>query len=287
MPIQAIVKGVGGTVDTYFLTGPPSSCTVTLYSDAGSAKVSAAAATVDSVSTTTVATVAAKASSVVLTSAAGVVEGRRYLLGAIASTEPSEVVTVRSLSASTASLVAPTMFAHTAATQFRGIRVSYAVSSTQADALWWGGHADFIPAAGDPISEVVDCVKHKIPDALCDESDLREVFPKLAKMVDAELDISRSLRVARDEFLVDFGGKFRVHSALGAGEYRRACAMRWWLNRRYGLGADWKEDMDVLYEDYKTRIAHLQSQVPFDTDGDERTDGVDDHGFTTVALERA
>ena len=37
----------------------------------------------------------------------------------------------------------------------------------------------------------------------------------------------------------------------------------------------------------KARISHLQSQVPFDTDGDERTDGADDHGFTVIQLDRA
>ena len=45
--------------------------------------------------------------------------------------------------------------------------------------------------------------------------------------------------------------------------------------------------MDKLQEEFEAKISHLRSQVPFDTDGDERTDGADDHGFTVIQLDRA
>lgn len=287
MSLASLVKDVGGTLETYFLDGTPSSCTVNLYNDQGTLKVTAGAATLDPVSTSASSAIASGASTLVLTSAAGVVQGRRYILGALASTEPYEVVTVRSLSASTATLTAPTVTAHSSGAAFKGLRASIAVTSTQADALWAAGHADFIPASGDPITEEVDCCKHKIPEYLCDETDLRQILPKLAKIIDVELDLPRSLREARDQFLIDFGGKFRVNTALGATAFRRPTALRWWLNRRYALGPDWTDEMDKMQTEYQALLQHLQSQTAFDKDGDERTDGVDDHGWTTIQLDRA
>jgi hypothetical protein len=286
MALLALVKGVGGTLETYFLNGTPSSCTVNLYNAQGALKVSAGTVSLDSVSTS-VTTVAAKATTLSLASATGVVNGRRYRLGATASTDPTEVVTVKSLSGSTATLTAPTIAAHATGAVFTGLRAYMDVTSTQADTLWWGGHADFIPASGDPVTEDVDCVAHKIPEMLCDESDLREIFPKLGKIVDAELDLPRTLRTARDRFLLDFGGKFRVYAALGASAFREPCAMKWWLQRRYALGDDFADIMAQLAKDYQAQIEHLRSQVAFDTDGDERTDGVDDVGFTSITLDRA
>ncbi len=286
MALAALVKNVGGTLETYFLDGLPTSCAVNLYNAQGALKVTAGACVLDTVSTT-VTTTAARNTTVSLASAAGVVSGRRYRLGAPSSTEPTEVVTVKSLAGSTATLTAPVLFAHAAGEAFNGLRVTAAVTSTQADTLWWGGHAEFIPASGDPVTEDVDCVAHKIPDYLCDESDLRDIFPKLGKNIDAELDLPRTLRTARDRFLIDFGGKFRVYAALGATAFRSPCAKRWWLDRRYALGDDFAAIMVALEKEYLAQIEHLRTQVAFDTDGDERTDGVDDVGFTAITLDRA
>jgi hypothetical protein len=63
--------------------------------------------------------------------------------------------------------------------------------------------------------------------------------------------------------------------------------MKWWLQRRYALGDDFADIMAQLAKDYQAQIEHLRSQVAFDTDGDERTDGVDDVGFTSITLDRA
>lgn len=286
MAILTLLKGVGGTVETYFLDGPPSTCSVTVRNDYGTVKVDGASCSIDTVSTT-IAAASAKATTLILASAAGVVNGRRYLIGSTASTQPLEVVTVKSLSGSTATLYGPLLNGYVASTTFRGIRASYAVTSTEADALWFGGHADFVPNTGDAISEDVDCTQHKIPEALFDETDLRDVFPKLGKMIDAETDLPRTIRNARDNFLVDFGGKFRVMAALGATAFRRVAAKRWWLDRRWALGPDWADDMDRLEKDYFRDIAKLQAQVPVDKDGDESTNGVDDTAFNVIHLDRA
>jgi len=288
MAIQVLQKDVGGTIETQFLDRQPSSCTVTLYTDAGTKKVDAASATVDSVATTLSSAAAAKATTIALASATGVVVNRRYRLGAAtASTEPHEVVTVKSLSASTATLWAPLLVAHAAGSAVQGTRVSYAVASTAADSTWIGGWADFTPNSGDVVSEGVDCYLRKIPEFACDESDLRQIWPKADKALDAELDLPAAIKQARDMFLLDLGGKTRSHCFIGADVFRRAVAVKFWLLRRFSFGDAWTAQMDKLEAEYERLVKDLQQQTPADVDQDGTTSGRDDGGWTTISLERA
>ncbi len=287
MSIQNLIKGVGGTIETYFLDRQPTSCTVSLYTGEGAAKVSAAAGTVDTVATTITAQGTKNASSLALASATGVVVGRRYLLGGVAAAQPHEVVRVKDLTSSTATLWGPLSYTHASASTFKGTRVSYAVSSTVADTVWWDGFADFTPTTGDVITETVDCTLRKIPEYGCDETDIAQVFPKEGKILDAELDIPTAIKTARDWFLIDLGGKTRAHAFLGADHFRQPIAYKFWLLRRHSLGAEWKENLDQLQADYDRMVQQIQSQVPADVDQDGTTTGVDDGGFTVGTLERA
>jgi len=286
--IQTLIRNVGGTIETYFLDRQVASCTVSLYTGAGAKKVDTAAATVDDVSTALAAGVEAEDLEVTVSDSTGIVVGRRYLIGGPNEADPREVITVKGVSDSdVVTPWAPLMFDHALGATLKGIRVSYSVSSSVCDALWWDGWADFVPATGDRNTETVDCTLRKIPDNLIDESDIRLVWPTAPKVLDAELDLPAALREARDEFLIDFGGKNRAHTALGADVYRRPAALKFWLLRRHALGSDWKETMDGLQAEYETALIKRIEQVPVDADQDGATNGLNDGGVTMIELSRS
>lgn len=287
MSIQTLTKGVGGTLETYFLDRQVSTCTVTVRTGEGGIKLDATAATVDTVATTITTQGSAKATSLALSSAAGVVVGRRYLLGGVSASQPREAVSVKDLTASTATLWAPLRYNHASGTTFKGTRVSYAVASTVCDATWWGGWADWTPNSGDVQTETVDCTLRKIPEYGCDEADIQQVFPKEGKILDAELDMPRAIKQARDWFLIDLGGKTRAHTFMGADHFRQPIAYKFWLLRRPSMGAEWKDILDELQKDYDRMVTQIQSQVPADVDQDGTTTGQNDGGFTVGTLERA
>lgn len=287
MASQTIIKDVGGTIETFFSTQRPATCTVSLYTDRGGAKVDAASATVDTVSTTVSSAVAAAATTVALADASGVISGRRYMLGLASSTEPLEVVTVRSLASSTATLVYPAVYAHSSGAAFRGGRVSYTVAAASTDVTWWDGYAVFTPATGDPQTEQVDSCLRKIPDTFPDISDVLQVFPKGKKMLDAELDLSRALRSARDQFLRDVGGKVRAQSYLGVDDFRYAAALRFWITRRPSMGEQSGLELDWLQKEYERELVKLMAQSPADAEQDGVTSGPFDGGMTSGIIERA
>ena len=286
MSIQTLIKGVGGTIETYFLDRQVTSCVVTVCMGTGAQKVTRASCTCDSVSTTTAAIGATNDATLTVSSASGLVVGRRYLVGAADGAEPREVVSVKNVTGSVLTLRGPLMNDHASGATVKGLRVSYAVASTACDVLWWDGYADFIPDSGDVNTETVDCTLRKIPDNLVDETDLAMVFPKGAQMLDAEMDLQRGLREARDEFLIDFGGKNRAHTALGVDVYRRPVALKFWLLRRHTMGDEWKGAMDGLQEEYEIALKKRIEQVPVDANQDNSTVGMDDGGITMIRLDR-
>jgi len=287
MSNQSIIKDIGGTIETFFATLRPATCTVSLYTDQGAAKVDAASATVDTVSTTASSATAVSATTVALASATGVVSGNRYIYGTLSSTAPQEVVTVRSVTASTATLAHPLIYAHNSGDAFRGGRVSYTVTVGAADGYWWDGYAVFTPDTGDPVTEWIDCTRRKVPDALIDKSDVLMIFPKGQKMLDSELDLPRALRQARDQFMLDMGGKFRALTIVGTADLKYVCALLFWIMRGPSMGPDWESSVKMWEAEYQKWKLKLQSQLPVDGDQDGTTSGEEDGGFTSGMIERS
>ncbi len=245
------------------------------------------AGTVDTVSTTLSALAAKGATTLALASATGVVVGRRYGIGAQSGTQPREVVQVKDLASSVATLWAPTMYAHASGATFGGTRVTYALTSAQTSVLWWDGYADFEPNTGDTQNEVVDCVLRKIPENLIDETDLYGVHAELAKMLSAKVDVPTMLRNARDEFIRRLGGKNRAYCALGADHFRRPTALVFFLLCRYMFGPDWQAEGDLMEKELDMLLAKIESEIPFDNDQDGTTTGAGDGGYTTIRVSRA
>ncbi len=289
MSLQTLIRGVGGTLYTEFLDRHPVSCTVSVYTAQAGLKVSAAACTIDSLSTTLATIAEAGDDSITLTSAVSCYVGRRYLINATSGdTSTAETVTVKSLSASTATLTAPLWSDHAIGSAVKGTRASYVVPAASADAVWVMGYADFNPNDGtDPQSEWVECFLRKIPEFGCDETDLRRVFAEGAKMLSANLDRPSALKQARDRFLLDLGGKNRPNVFIATDIFRDAVAMKFWLLRRFEMGDEWKGTLDDLQAAYDVLVGDIQTQVPADNDQDGTTSSPDDGGYTVGTLERA
>lgn len=254
--IQSLIVGVGGTVATYFCGRRPASCTVTITQSNGTAVVTGQACVIDPVNTTiTVATLTGDYS-LTVASATGVATGHRYLLG-------DEELTIKSIAGLVVQLWAPLCRDHAAGTTFQGLGVSAAIASNaQTLAPWYDGQAVFTPDIGDPQGEVVDCTLRKIPDNLIGELDVRFVLPKLLQSVSQELDLVLAYRQARDNLLIDLGGKDRVNTFLGTDHLRRLCAHRFVLDRRLDFGAEWSPDFEKVQAEYDAQINKVLAQVP-------------------------
>ncbi len=288
MSIQVVSKGLGGTIETQFLDRQVTSCHVTLYTSQGVAKVTAQSCTIDALATTLAAPVESGDTTIPLANAVSCIVGRRYLLGSVSGTHTPETVTVRSLSASTATVCAPLMNDHAMGDTVKGIRASYTVSSAACDQTWVMGFADFDPQDGSDIqTEHVECYLRKIPEFGCDETDLRIVFPPADLALDAQLDVRAAIKDARDLFLLDLGGKNRAHVFIGTDYFRKAVARKFWLLRAFSFGDEWKDAMDRLQKEYDNLIMDLQQQLPADNDQDGKTSGADDGGFIVATVERS
>ncbi len=284
---QYLLKNIGGTLETYgFFDRTVSSCTVTLYTGQGSKKVDAGPCTIDSVSTTLSADSVVGDTAITATSLAGLVVGRRYAIGTVASTEPREVVEVKAIVSPNVELWSPLLYDHSVGVTLKGCRVSATIASTACDGLWWDGFADFVPDSGDTVTESVSCVLRKIQFVL-DETDLLDVFPDGAKILGEAENLPRLIRQACERAILDLGGKNRAHTLLGSDHFRPFFALKFWLLRRFEIGEDWKSTMDSVEQEYTNLKRQLIDQVPVDADQDGTTTGASDGGINSIILERS
>lgn len=283
--IQQLMRNATGYVETYFLDRHVASCTVTIYNGDGGAVVSDAACEVDETDTALTAAAAEGATELAFTSDTDMVVGRRYLLGGTGETPES--FTVRELTSTTATLVAPLVYDHAIGASVQGLRVWYDSTAGDVGSLFWDGYAVFQPVDGSrEQTESVDCARRPIPRMLIDETDVRRVFPKDTNALSAEFDYRDGLLEARDQFLLDLGGKNRANTILGVDHFRRPCALKFWLMRRFEFGEEWQPILDKMQEEYERLIQKIISTAPVDSDQDGATNGPDDRGFTVISLER-
>jgi hypothetical protein len=251
--IQAILAGSagGGRIATVFTGRRPGSCVVSLSLPDGTPVVSGQTCVVDPVSTTVATDALTGDFSLTLASGTNVATRKRYLVG-------DEELSIRSVSGAVCQLWAPLTRDHLAGTAFLGLEVSAVIAPSLALALpFWDGQAEFTPDVGDSQIEIVDCVLRKLPDRLISEIDVRLVLPKLLNAVSAELDLNLSFDAARNNMLMDLGGRDRVHSFGGVDHFRRLCAHRFVLDRELDFGAEWAPD----FEKVKLAYEQIRSQV--------------------------
>lgn len=279
--IQAVRQGVGGTIEAHFLGARPTSVAVSVFTNKADVKVAAAVAALDSVNTALSGAVAKGAISIALTSATGVVCGRRYLLGTTNGTEAPEAVTVRKVVATTVTLYAPLMSDHSSGAAFAGTRASYVMTPTDANELWWDGYADWTATGGtgETLTEVVECALRPVPRNLIDETYVRAVWAQAHAILPATLDMPLALLEARDVFLGRLGGKNRSHVRMGLDHLRRPCALVFWLLRRYELGDNYERACDKMGEELSMLLGDIDLQIAADNNQDGKTNGPTDGAY--------
>jgi len=103
----------------------------------GGLTLSATAVTLDTVNTTLSGAAAAGASTVTVTSATGIVRGRKYLLTGAAAVG-GEFVTVKSIASTTITLVRPLMLAHASGATFASTRFTCAITAAAVGSIGRG-----------------------------------------------------------------------------------------------------------------------------------------------------
>lgn len=165
---------------------PSAAGTFVVNAVSGGTLQSASAPTLDAVNTTLTAGVALGASTLAVTSAAGLTVGRRYLLGG-AESVGGEMVTVRSVASLVVTLVRPLRAAQATGATLQGTRLTFAVGSGAITTPGRNRRVEWTPAAGDEDIAAVfpfDCVRYCPVTALSSE-DLRDLDPLLAKRLSA------------------------------------------------------------------------------------------------------
>ena len=253
---QDLVKDVGGTVETEFLSGRPASCTFKLIASDGEVLVDEMGATVDLVNTTASVAAAARGLTATLASVANIAtDGRRYLFD-------GEEVTVKSISGSVVTFWAPLMFDHAIGAPFVGVRVTATVDGADCPDEFWDARAVFTPLSGSPQTEAVNCATDVIPLNLIGLQDLRDVNPNPQMSVSKELNLPRSLRVARDTAVMMVGTKARAANHIGVNFFRRFASLVWWCQRRSEYGENWAPEIDKLEAERDAELARGQGQAP-------------------------
>lgn len=264
--IQSLLVGQGGTVRTFFTGRRPASCTVSLVLDDGTLAIAAQPCMVDPVNTTISAAVAAGDFDVPVTSNLFIVPRQRYLLG-------DEELTIKAVSANVVELWAPLVRDHAAGSAFQGLGITYVVDPSVTTEVWWDGQAVFTPDVGDAQTEVVDCVRRALPDLLISEIDIRKIVPKMAGALSAELDVLTAFADARDNMLMDIGGRDRAETILGVDHFRRLCAYRFWLDRAAEFGDEWAAQMAKIQNEYDRLKALVITEAPQGADDGTATTG--------------
>ena len=257
---QDVLKGIGGEVSTEFLGGRPASCTFRLVGSDETELQAVGPATVDAVTTTlTALATPAQAGAeqvVVVADATGISnDGRRYVLG-------GEDVTVKSVSGLNVTLWAPLMWSHGIGEAFEGVRVTATIDAGTCTEEFWDARGIFTPASGNHQTEAINCATDIIPLDLIGLQDVRDVNPNPQMAIAREMNVPRSLRVARDEAVLMIGTEVRASRHVGVGFFRRLAALVWWKHRRPEFGENWAPELDRIEAELEREKATVLGQAP-------------------------
>ncbi len=187
MTYRWLQKDVGGTVFTDELHERPDASPAFVVRDAAGASLATGTASLDSVDTALSSGAGAGALSLSLTSAAGVVVGRRYVVESSEDTG-GEVVTIASISGTTATLARPLLKARASGVAFYGTRVSCAVPASACTTIARGCRVDVtytVSTAARPVLSLeFDVTRYALRTGITLEH-VRDLMPTVAKYASA------------------------------------------------------------------------------------------------------
>lgn len=259
---QHVTKDVGGVI-SYYAPSRPSTATVTVKTATGAEKVSAQAATIDSVDTTISTSASRNGRSIEVTDATGIIVGGEYDLSA-----PTERVRVREISGTTIYLYTPLLQPHASGSALQGTRISYSMSAAECDELWADGRAEWSLDGSLTDIGAVECTKYPVR-RLASEQDLFREHPRINQLMGDTVDSGALLDDAFEMVLSDIGKRGRMYLMTGGPEFvnaTRKAAMLLILDDRGS------EEAEILYQrklrQYHDELARLMAMVPQDTDQD-------------------
>lgn len=275
---QAIVYGVGGTVEIQLPVRPDSSPapTVTVYGPDGTAYASAQSATVDSVNTTISSGLSTGETTIAVTSATGVVIGGLYLVGDGASS-PKEFIRVRTKSSNTLTLARPIRYGHSSSDPFVGTKLSYAVTAAQASATFFGGYARWTWTESTVTRQdetAVECTRTRLI-RLATWQDLHIRDAKFYRKIDTELDVDELLVTAFDDSLDQLGITSHARALIGSNSMIRPTVYRALMLAADNFGRDYEYLRDRYKLEWEIALSSIQAAYPADNNQDGTIDATE------------
>jgi hypothetical protein len=242
---------------------------VALTPAGGSAQASTNA-TLDSVSTTLSAAPAAGATSVAVTSATGIIAGRKYLVGGPESVG-GERVTVKSVSGTTITLVRPLRYAKASGAAFQSTRVECAVTSGAVSS--YGRHYRVViswavSTVAQPSLDVPFDVVRYMPLTTLSLDDVTDLDPMLLKRLPAGLWAPARIDRAWEILLRRIASKKCPGALIGAIDLTIPHGYMFRALLAETAGAEFEAYRTLMVERYASELESVLSSAAFDDDMD-------------------
>jgi prepilin-type processing-associated H-X9-DG protein len=281
---QHIHYGVGGQVLFVDLNDRPSNALVTVVDGSGSAKFSSRTCNVSTINTIINVAATKGAMTITVASNTGIEVGKKFWL----QDDPEEVL-VRKVSGGTVHLRRPLNYDHVVNAAAEGTRISYTTNATDANAMFWDGHADWNVDGKVKVQTAVCCTKYPMIRTTTVQ-DVVDEEPMLYHMLDPKMDVERTLDLAWDDVLGRVAAKSpeardRVWPA--SSEFNKATVfafMERFYRRRPG------DENKRMQERYDTKLQHeielICGVLPRDADQDGTVEVEEKLGWGSVRIRR-
>lgn len=277
---QTILYEVGGTIDIYRKTRP-STATVTLKKFNGNAVFEDESATISTINTTVATSALSQGdTSLIVASATGIAQGSRFWI----QDDPEEVV-VKSVSGTTVTLRRPLLHDHVVGATVEGTRISYAVSSSYADSMFWDGYAEWT-LDGSLTDKTSACCLRCSAQRLASVVDLFDIDSRLYNKFPKDFDFERALDNAHEYVLRKLASNGRIYQVSTGMEFIRATALAVFMN--YYMPLEGSELYSVFKDKVNEAINDINIIVPKDYNQDGKiTSDEHHHRFGSVKIQRA
>ena len=259
---QHLIHNQAGSV-AIELNTRPTTATVSILTNEGSALVTNASATITSISTTLNGAVSAGATTFVVTNASNITSGTELWIRT-----PDEKTRCKTVSGTTVTPYAPLLQAHATGVTCESTRLTYSVAAADNDTLFFDGRVQWVLDGEIAHYQSIECTKYPLA-RLCQTTDLYDLDPCFSRILEIEADHESQLDIAHNDILARIGAKARVRVYPGSTEFVRATAFMFAANH---FGAIATDSAERMYERYMERaeaeISRVTALVPRDEDQD-------------------
>lgn len=268
--MRFILKDFGGSFSIN-LPRTPDTGTVTgsLYTPGGG-ELGAASVTVDTFSTTLAASASLGALQLTLSSSAGASTWNQYLLDGPES-QGGEMVTLKAVSGSTATLLRPLLLSHASGATLGGVKVTIGVSAAQAATI--GRHhrvkLSYQSSGADqePVFLSFDVTRYSLQSNLNAES-LRNLDPTLSKKIPAGTDLNQLKESTWRMILNRVAQNYAPGALVGTIDLTDVHALLIRSELALIAGAEFQEYRDKLAQRFQEELDACLGAAAFDNNQD-------------------